>query len=290
MSRPQLRNWLGVGGVPAGDAGRAYLWERRLRWPMAFFAVLSIPAYYLEEVLPGALSHKVGALLEAVIFSAFAGELLWMLAVTHQRRAYLRRNWLDAAIVLSAALNMMGVATEWVALGRLLRLLLAGMMMARALGSLRLVAQPGGVLYLLAFGTGALLVGASGFYWLEPNVRNFGDALWLAFVTGSTVGYGDIVPSTTASRWLAVLMVVVGITILSVLTASISAFFIGEDEKALRRAMHEDLQRLRADVSRLIGEEELQMRRQLHAEVRSLRRDIEALRRHLPPPGGGAGR
>ncbi len=280
--KPAVLGWLGVGGVPPGDLPRAFAWERRLRWVMVVAALLSIPAWYLEEVALGGVFHKTGVLLEAFIFCAFSAELLWMLAVTRYRLAYLRGNWLDVAIVLSAALNLMGLAAEWVALGRLLRLVLAGMLMARALGTLRAVAKPGGVIYLLLFGLVSLLAGAAGFYWLEPNVHSFGDGIWLAFVTGSTVGYGDIVPSTPASRLLAVFLVVVGIAILSVLTASIAAFFVGEDEQALRRAMHQDVLELRADVAALIGEEERHMRRELHAEVMTLRREIQELRAHLP--------
>ena len=51
----------------------------------------------------------------------------------------------------------------------------------------------------------ALLGLGPGFWWLEPRAETLGDGLWLAFTTAATVGYGDIVPTTPASKIFAVL-------------------------------------------------------------------------------------
>ena len=70
-------------------------------------------------------------------------------------------------------------------------------------------------------------------------------------MTGATVGYGDFVPTTAASRFFAVIMVIAGFAMLSLVTASIAAYFIGEDEKILRREMHQDIKVLREEVAKL---------------------------------------
>jgi voltage-gated potassium channel len=62
------------------------------------------------------------------------------------------------------------------------------------------------------------------------------------------MGYGNLVPTTTASRVFAVLMVVIGFAMLSLVTASFAAFFVGEDEKKLRHEMHQDIKELREEV------------------------------------------
>ena len=100
----------------------------------------------------------------------------------------------------------------------------------------------------------------------------------LAFVTGATIGYGDFVPTTTASRLFAGLMVVLGFTLFSLVTASIAAFFIGEDEKLLRREMHQDIHKLRDDIAQLIGDEERALRREMHADIRQLRTEVAEIR------------
>ena len=87
-----------------------------------------------------------------------------------------------------------------------------------------------------------MFLGGLGFWWIDPRVDSFGDGLWLAFTTAATVGYGDHVPSTQASRAFAVIVVVLGLAVLSLVTASIAALFVhGED----RRLEHELLQTLR---------------------------------------------
>jgi len=59
------------------------------------------------------------------------------------------------------------------------------------------------------------------------------------------------VPTTTGSRIFAVLMVIFGFAMLSLVTASFAAFFVGEDEKKLRNEMHRDIKELRQEVQRL---------------------------------------
>lgn len=267
-----------MGGVPPEDNPAAYLWERRLHWVMICVALLSVPAFYLEELSEGHRLRILGAVIEWFILGAFAAEFAWMLSLTRQKRRYVARNWLDAMIIVFLLASVVGFETEWVALVRLTRLALVGLLLARAVASIRKLLRPGSLPYVFVLGFVSLLVAGGGFYWLEPTVHSYADGLWLAFVTGSTVGYGDFIPTTTASRLFAVFMVVVGFGILSVMTASIAALLIGEDEKRLRHQMHADIRALRAEVSALIGAEERAVLRELHRDVRELKAEIAHLR------------
>lgn len=132
-------------------------------------------------------------------------------------------------------------------------------MLARTLAVARQLFRKTGVLWTLAAGLITLALSGEVFYWLEPSVHSYAEGLWLAFETGSTIGYGDFVPTTTASRFFAMLVAVLGFGMLSLTTASIAVFFIEEDEKKLRREMHHDM-------------------RLLHEEVVALRAEIQALR------------
>lgn len=88
--------------------------------------------------------------------------------------------------------------------------------------------------------------------WLDPNIHSFRDGKKrLAFCECDHVGYGDIIPTTTASRIFAGFMIIFGIAFISLLTATIAAMIIGEDEKELRREMHRDILRLHAEVMAL---------------------------------------
>src|SRR5262249_19035811 len=59
----------------------------------------------------------------------------------------------------------------------------------------------------------------------NPGFATVGDALWWGIVTLTTVGYGDIVPKTTAGRLAGVAIMFTGIAVLGVLAGSLSALF-----------------------------------------------------------------
>jgi voltage-gated potassium channel len=49
---------------------------------------------------------------------------------------------------------------------------------------------------------------------------SFGEAVYFSFITGLTVGYGDIVPTTAIGRWVSVLMGLIGILFTGVVVAT----------------------------------------------------------------------
>ena len=67
------------------------------------------------------------------------------------------------------------------------------------------------------------------------NIKTFADGLWWAITTVTTVGYGDRYPTTSEGRFLAVLLMIVGISLIGVITASVAAWFVkisNNEEKA----------------------------------------------------------
>ncbi len=246
-----IHRWFGMGGVPPHDTQRAYQWEKRLHRIMIGVALLSIPAFLFETAATDEMFRKFGLSLDLFILIAFSAELAWMLHVTRQRMHYLTRNWLSVLIVIGAAVSMAGWHEEWITLARLLRVTVVVLILLRILGSLRNLFSPTAMPYLLGLGMVTMALAGVGFYFLEPTIDTYGDGLWLAFTSATTVGYGDFYPTTTPSRLFAMAMVLLGYAIMSMVTASIAAFFIGEDEKRLRREMHHDIKLLRQEIAEL---------------------------------------
>lgn len=62
----------------------------------------------------------------------------------------------------------------------------------------------------------------------RSNLRNFPDSLWWAMETITTVGYGDHHPVTTGGRFVASLLMVTGLALVGVITATVVAWFFQE--------------------------------------------------------------
>jgi len=119
-----------------------------------------------------------------------------------------------------------------------------------------------GLVYSLLLALGILGLGGLGFWLIDPRIQSFGDGLWLAFTTAATVGYGDVIPHTTASRLFSVLVVLLGLAVLSLVTASLSAIFVEKEVEAEDRQIEQDL---------------LRELRVLRDELHSLREEVRRL-------------
>ena len=64
----------------------------------------------------------------------------------------------------------------------------------------------------------------------EKDFPTFGDALWWSVVTVATVGYGDIVPTTTEGRLVGAALIIFGVTFLSFLAATVISMFVAQDQ------------------------------------------------------------
>lgn len=111
-----------------------------------------------------------------------------------------------------------------------------------------------GLWYSLALCLLILGLGGLGFWLLEPQTPNLTDAMWLAFTTAATVGYGDLVPTTLVSRAFAVVVVLLGLAVLSLVTASLAAMFVETEERQIERDLMQEIGALRGEVRSLRAE------------------------------------
>jgi voltage-gated potassium channel len=95
-----------------------------------------------------------------------------------------------------------------------------------------LVISASTLLLTLAGGVGAWLIDRKDF-------DGVSDALWWSIQTVTTVGYGDVVPEHASGRLIGVVLMLQGIALLTVITASVTATLIEQARR--RRAQPDDL-------------------------------------------------
>ena len=89
----------------------------------------------------------------------------------------------------------------------------------------------------------------------DSNIKNPEDALWWAFTTITTVGYGDRYPVTTGGRIVAALLMTSSVGLFGIFTAFIASFFVAEDQKKDDtdiKALIEEVRLLRLKIELLV--------------------------------------
>ncbi len=221
---------LGVRGVDPRENRNARRWGRAFEWPLLFLAFWILIDWYLQTTdHRGEL--KVIQLSDWVIWAIFTLDLAAMLVLVDNRWRYLKGNWMSLVIVITGAPLVFEILGLQSGALRSLRLLLFVSIFARLSSDLRSVLGRHNLGITLAVAFGFLILAAFLISGLDPAFENPIDGFWWAWVTMTTVGYGDLVPTTIEGRIVGMLLILVGIAIFSMLTASFSVFFIEKDEQ-----------------------------------------------------------
>jgi len=233
--------------------------ERVTKYPTAVLGVawLVIGIVILSTDANGSASKVlVGALF--VAWAVLLVEYVVRLVVSPDRRGYLKRRWVEPATVLVPPFQ----GWHLIGMERVSLLLHEGELRIETIlkhhSLFRVLIAAGATLLLGAWLVLLFEENAKG-----SNIHNYPDALWWAIVTVTTVGYGDRFPVSEGGRVVAVVLMLVGIGLIGVLTATVASVFIKEHTDANREEIkkgHVDLgQQLSvisdrlADVERRLG-------------------------------------
>jgi voltage-gated potassium channel len=75
----------------------------------------------------------------------------------------------------------------------------------------------------------------------RKDFPTFGTGVWWAIVTLGTVGYGDVVPHTAWGRVLGSIVIVIGVTFIAFLTATVTSYFVAAEDEESRAQSHDEI-------------------------------------------------
>jgi voltage-gated potassium channel len=194
-------------------------WEHALDLPLTALALLFLAAY-AWPILDPDLSRSAATACGWTVWSTWALlglDYLARLRLAESRWDFVRANPIDLAAIALPVLRPL----------RLLRLVMLLSALNRFAGnSLR------GRVATYLVGSVTLIVFVGGLAMLDAErghggpIDSFGDSLWWAMTTITTVGYGDMYPVTSTRRLIAMALMIAGIAVLGVVTASFASWLV----------------------------------------------------------------
>lgn len=182
---------------------------------LAFLFAYSYPAFVLniDQSMQSVLN-----LIQLVSWLAFALDLVFGLYKSNSKSRFLRQHPLELLAVLLPFLRPL----------RLLRFISFGTLVFEKVNlgksiaiSFKVISTALFLTYLAGIEITLAERGQPG-----ATIQNVGDGFWWAITTLTTVGYGDIYPTTTEGRLIAVGLMVSGICVLGVISATVAAWFV----------------------------------------------------------------
>ncbi|MBT2391514.1 potassium channel family protein [Streptomyces sp. ISL-1] len=210
-------------------ADRQQRWEQRIEVPLFVASLLFLGGYTVVVLAQDAdpVLRNLALVLTLLMWLMFALDYAVRLKLSGEGLRFVRTHWLDTVVVVLPLL-------------RPVRMVRAYNAVQRRRGEPRLSLHARVIAYA---SMSAVLLGYSSalaVYQQERSapgstIRTFGDSLWWACATLTTVGYGDVTPVTPLGRVIAVVLMGCGLALLGAVTGSFSSWllqvFAREDEK-----------------------------------------------------------
>jgi voltage-gated potassium channel len=169
------------------------------------------------------------------ILLTFAVDYFYRLIASKNKVTFFKNNIFDLVAIMPfdkafrlARLARLTRLTRFSRLIRFSKLARVTALFGKTSGNIRAIYRTNGLQYMIAFTGFSIVLGALSIMTLESKISNFGDAMWWALVTATTVGYGDISPETSGGRIVASILMIVGIGLIGMITGSIATFFVGK--------------------------------------------------------------
>ena len=257
----KLSHLLGCAGVSPHENHRSRMTAVIFEVPMLMAAVWILINWW--STAHGGQQQSSGDMYDLLLWGLFFSETVLLSALVNHRTYYLRSNWLNLVIIVLGFPMLLGLESHFGML-RLLRVVVLFSLLIHVGGRLRNLLSRNELGTTLLASVIVIIMAGIMMAAIDPAIESPVDGVWWAWVTVTTVGYGDLVPNSALGKVFASLVILLGLALFSMLTGTFAALFIEKKEEEMLDAEQEQiLERLDDVIQRL-----------------------EQLEERLPPPPG----
>ncbi len=250
-----------------------------LAWDLFMFllSLFVLGALLIELVMP--ISPRLVTLLRYIdnlICVIFIADFFWKLTAAKVKMQYLKYGWIDLICSIpNLEILRFGRAFQIFRFLRILRSIRSMKVIFEFFfrHPIRSISRTSAILcfFLVIFGSIAILEVEGNLP--ESNIRRPADAIWWAFVTMTTVGYGDYFPISGFGRVIAVCLMISGVGLFGMFTAHVGSYIHDINTFNSRIPTKRNL---------FLNEEILAELRILSSDIADLKRDLKELQSQIP--------
>lgn len=251
-----FRQLLGLGGLAKHESPECQQLARYFSIVLLVVLLWLPVQWYLQSI--SLLSNQFLNVTHWVIWTLFVLELLSLVSCVTHKMAYLRNNWLNIFIIVTSFPVWWQYPFSWgdhgqsyvTALRYLRFIMIFRLLFPQIFNFERLLRRNRFSSTLAVFLIVTILSGTLASY-IDPGIGTPWNGIWWAVETVTTVGYGDVVPTTIAGKAFATLLMISGVALLSLVTANLSALFIEHGRGRTEAFEKQLLRELRSLESRI---------------------------------------
>lgn len=167
-----------------------------------------------------------------IVWVVFVAETVILCTLVRQKRRYLLTNWINL-LIIAIGIPILWDHHAYAGALRSLRILLLFRILFEISSTVRQVLSRNNIGLTMLVSLIIVAMAGTSIAVIDPGIDTLWDGIWWAWVTVTTVGYGDLVPQSPQGRVFGGLLMALGLGLFSLITASFSAFLISREEEEL---------------------------------------------------------
>ncbi len=221
---------------------------------IGIFALTAV-IFAIIDISMGLNSWQI--LLDNIILVIFIGDYFIRLFISKNKKQFIKNNVFDliAIIPFNSAFRAFRIAKlskvlSFAKVAKFSKLIVYTM---RLFEKAKTFFNTNGFKYIIILTFTLILMGGVLIHYAEE--MSIQDGIWWAFVTATTVGYGDISPVTPVGRMIATVLMIVGIGLIGSLTSTITSYFLNIKNRTVKDEIIENVKNRIDDIENLSDED-----------------------------------